>query len=109
MLPKFKIATRGRNKPYFWGAQNLKKEIVLILLSHSPRYGDLQVIFSGFTEIKMVVIDQLHNFLWAQKLKCQKLFKFFYHIFYNMEMCKSFFKVFLKFKMAATSTLFNYL
>ena len=28
--------------------QNSKSEIIQILLSHSPRYGDVQVIFLGF-------------------------------------------------------------
>ena len=37
--------------PIFLWAQklkNLKSEIIQILLSHSPRYGDVQVIFLGF-------------------------------------------------------------
>ena len=32
--------------------QNLKSEIIQILLSHSPRYGDVQVIFLRITEIQ---------------------------------------------------------
>ena len=32
--------------------QNWKSEIIQISLSHSSRYGDVQVIFEGFTEIQ---------------------------------------------------------
>ena len=38
------MATRGQLQIFLW-AQNLKSEIIQILLSHSPRYGDVQVIF----------------------------------------------------------------
>ena len=41
MILKFKMAARGQ-------LQNLKSEIIQILLSHSPRYGDVQVIFLRF-------------------------------------------------------------
>ena len=52
----FKDATkiqngRYRSTPIFLWAQkpeNLKSEIIQILLSHSPRYGDVQVIFLRF-------------------------------------------------------------
>ena len=50
LLPKFKMATRGQFKICLW-AQNsskLKSEIIQILLSHYPRYGDVQVTFSRF-------------------------------------------------------------
>ena len=33
---------------FFGGLKNLKSEIIQILLSHSPRYGEVQVIFLGF-------------------------------------------------------------
>ena len=39
---------------FFCGRKNsnLKSEIIQILLSHTPLYGDVQVIFQGFTEIQ---------------------------------------------------------
>ena len=37
---------------FFCGLKNLMLEIIQILQSHSPRYGDMQVIFSGFTGIQ---------------------------------------------------------
>ena len=43
MLPKFKMAARGQLQKILW-AQKFKKsksEIIQILLSHSPRYGDV--------------------------------------------------------------------
>ena len=50
--------------------QILKSEIIQILLSHSPRYGDVQVnILSFFLNFKMAAMVKLHIFLWAQKLK----------------------------------------
>ena len=50
MLPKFKMATRGQLQNILWAQklQNLKSEIIQILLSHSPRYGDVQVTFLRF-------------------------------------------------------------
>ena len=49
VLPKFKMAARGQLK-HFCGRKNstLKTEIIRILLSHSARYGDVQVTFSRF-------------------------------------------------------------
>ena len=47
MLPKFKMAARGQLQKNL-GAKNLKSEIIQILLSHSPPYGDVQVTFSRF-------------------------------------------------------------
>ena len=49
MLPKFKMAARGLL--HFLCAQklqNLKSEIIQILLLHSPQYGAMQVIFLRF-------------------------------------------------------------
>ena len=42
------------NSNFFCGEKTskLKSEIIQILLSHSPRYGDVQVIFQGSTEIQ---------------------------------------------------------
>ena len=47
MLPNFKMAARGQLQIFLWAQklQNLSKEIIQILLSHFPRYGDVQVIF----------------------------------------------------------------
>ena len=47
MLPKFKMAARGQLQFFLWvqKLQNFKLEIIQILLSHSPQYGDVQVIF----------------------------------------------------------------
>ena len=41
------MATRGQLQNFWWAQklQNLRKEIMQILLSHFPRYGDVQVIF----------------------------------------------------------------
>ena len=46
MLRKFKMAARGQLN-FFVGQklQNLKKKIIQMLLSHFPRYGDVQVRF----------------------------------------------------------------
>ena len=50
MLPNFKMAARGQLQNYLWAQklQNLRKEIIQILLSHFPRYRDVQVIFLRF-------------------------------------------------------------
>ena len=50
ILPKFKMAARGQLQFFLW-AQKLKKlkaEIIQMLQPHSPRYGDVQVIFLRF-------------------------------------------------------------
>ena len=41
------MAARGQIQFFLWAQklQNLKLEIIQILLSHSPRYGEGQVIF----------------------------------------------------------------
>ena len=38
---------------------NLTSQIIQILQSHSPRYGDVQVIFKVLIEFKMAATDQL--------------------------------------------------
>ena len=50
MLPNFKMAARGQLQNFLWAQnlQNLRKGIIQILLSHFPRYGDVQVIFLRF-------------------------------------------------------------
>ena len=44
------MAVRGQLLNFLWAEklQNLKKEIIQILLSHFSRYGDVQVIFLRF-------------------------------------------------------------
>ena len=37
---------------FFCGRKNSNWEFILILQSHSPPYGDVQVIFLGFNEIQ---------------------------------------------------------
>ena len=50
ILPNFKMAARGQLQNFLWAQklQNLRKEIIRILLSHFPRYGDVQMIFLRF-------------------------------------------------------------
>ena len=50
MLPNFKMAARGQLLNFLWvrKLKNSRKEIVQILLTHFPRYGDVQVIFLRF-------------------------------------------------------------
>ena len=50
MLQKFKMAARGQLQKILWAQKlkNLKSEIIQILLSHPPPYGDVQVTFSRF-------------------------------------------------------------
>ena len=47
MLPKFKIAARVQLQKNLWAQKlkNFKSEIIQILQSLSPQYGDVQVIF----------------------------------------------------------------
>ena len=66
MLPKYKMAARGQPQ-VFLRAQTLKKnvksEIIQILLSHSPQYGDVQVtFFKVLLKFKMAARDQLQFF-----------------------------------------------
>ena len=58
------MAARGQ-LPFFCGRKNLKAEIIQILLSHFPRYGDVQVIF--LLKLKMAAMNKRHIFLWVQK------------------------------------------
>ena len=41
------MGARGQFQIFLWAQkqQNLRKEIIQILLSHFPQYGDVQVIF----------------------------------------------------------------
>ena len=50
MLPKFKMAARGQLQKIVLAQKlkNLMSEIIQILLSHSPPYGNVQVTFSRF-------------------------------------------------------------
>ena len=49
MLPKFKIVATKQLHNFLWAQKlkNLKSEIIQILQSHSPQYGDVQVFFHG--------------------------------------------------------------
>ena len=44
------MAARGQLQIFLWAQklQNLKSEIIQILLSHPPQYGDVNVTFSRF-------------------------------------------------------------
>ena len=48
---------------FFCGRKNSKtqSEIIQILLSHSPPYGDVQVIFKVLMKFKMATIAELKN------------------------------------------------
>ena len=47
VMLKFKMAPTDQPH-HFCGPKNLKSEITQILQSHSPRYGDVQVVFLRF-------------------------------------------------------------
>ena len=89
MLPKLNFFCARKT------SRNLKSEIIQILPSHSPPYGDVQVIFQSSTEIQNGHHGSTSIFLWAQKLKKISLvifLKFQHHIPSNMGMCKWFYK-----------------
>ena len=71
MLPNFKMAARGQLQLLLaQKLKNFKSEIIQILPSHSPRYGDVQVIFwKVLLKFKMAAMYNLHIFLLAQELK----------------------------------------
>ena len=48
---------------------NLILEIIQILESHSPRYGDVQVFLKVSLNFKMAATNQLHNFCGANTQK----------------------------------------
>ena len=52
------MAARCQLQFFLWEQklQNLKSEIIQILLSHSPRYGDVQVFFRVLLKFKMAAI-----------------------------------------------------
>ena len=53
----------------FLTAQNLQNlsEIIQFLLSHSPRYRDVQVIFPKvLLKFKMAATNGIYNYLWAE-------------------------------------------
>ena len=67
------MAARGQPQFFLWAQklQNLKKEIIQILLSHFPRCAPrcASDFFKVLLKFKMAAMDKLHIFLWAQKLK----------------------------------------
>ena len=75
MLPKFKMAARGQLQKNL-GAKNLKSEIIQILLSHSPPYGDVQVTFSRFYWNSKRAPRINFNFLVGAKTQKISLFNF---------------------------------
>ena len=99
---------RGQLQKFLW-AQKLRKksEIIQILLSHSPQYGDVQVVQNS-KWLKMAATNQLQIFLWAQKL--YNLMSEIIQIILShppayRNLYVIFFKVLLKFKMAVTDQL----
>ena len=68
MLLKFKMAARSQLQN-FCGCKNLMSEIMQILLSHPPPYGDVQVTFSRFYRNSKWPPGTNLNFLGAGKLK----------------------------------------
>ena len=60
---------RGQLQFFLWAQklQNSKSEINQILLSHSPRYGDVHVFFRVLLKFKMAAMDKLHNFFVGAK------------------------------------------
>ena len=88
--------------------KNLKSEIIQILLKHSPRYGDVQVIFSRFYRISKWPPQINFNFFVGaktQKLKV-RIYSNFTITFPTIWRCAGYCsKVLLKFKMAAMDEL----
>ena len=65
MLPKFKLSARGQLQKNLWvqKLKNPKSEIIQILLSHPPPYGDAGDIFKVLLKFKMAATDQLKFFV----------------------------------------------
>ena len=64
------------NSKFFCVRKNyktLKSEIIQILLSHSPRYADVLVMFKVLLKFKMAATDQLHFFVGAKTQKISSL------------------------------------
>ena len=55
------MAARSQLQDFLW-AQNLTSEIIQFLRSHSPQYGDVQVIFLSLLKLKMAATDQFQFF-----------------------------------------------
>ena len=79
------MAARSQLQIFLWAQKlyNLVSEIIQILQSHSPQYGDVQVIFEGFAEIQNGRHGSNSIFLRLQELSR----KFYNHIPHDMEMC----------------------
>ena len=73
MLPKLKMAARGELQSFLWAQklQNLKSEIIQILLSHPPRRGDVQVFFKVLLIFKMAAMDKLYFFCGRKSWKIE--------------------------------------
>ena len=109
MLPNFKMAARGQLQNFLGELklQNLKKEIIQILLSHFPRYGDVQVIFLRFYLNSKW--PPWINFIFSCA-KTEKLKSVIIHIVQShYPPSGNVHVILLKFKMATTNQLFKYL
>ena len=108
MLPKFKMAA-GQLQIFLWTQklQNLKSEIIQILLSYSTRYGDVQVIFlKVLLTFKMTAMEKISNFFVGAKTEQFKsviihIVQSHYTPSGNVHV------ILLKFKMATTNRLFK--
>ena len=93
---------RAKLQIFLWAkkSKTFKSEIIQILLSHSPRYGDVQVNFRVLLKFKMAAMDKLDNFFGEH----------FWGAFYNHITCPGNVRVILlKFKIPTTSQLFKFL
>ena len=106
MLPNFKMAAGGQLQIFLWAQklQNLRKEIIQILLSHFPRYGDVQMIFLRFYWNSKWA--PWINFIFScgrKNWKIEIIVQSHYPPSGNVHV------ILLKFKMATTNQLFKYL
>ena len=78
MLPKFKITARSQLQNFLLvqKLENFSSEIIQILPSHSPQYGDVQVILLRFFCDSKWPPQMNFNFLRSQKLNVVNLSNF---------------------------------
>ena len=110
MLPKFKMAERCQRQFFLWvqKLQNLKSEIIQILLSHSQDMDMYKWFFKVLLKFKMAAMDKPYFFVVGAKT--EKLKSVIIHIVQshyppsgNVQV------ILLKFKMGTTNRLFTYL
>ena len=104
----FKMAATDQLWFFLWAQklQNLKSEIIQILLSHSPRYGDVQGIFLRFYwNSKWPPWINFIFFCWRKnwKIEISYVVQSHYPPSGNVHMMR------MKFKMATKNRLFKYL